>query len=105
MSKKRTTYSRKFKLEALSQIQESGLSVFEVADQLGLRRNQLYKWRKQQAVFGEAAFKGGGRTTKNRTTEKGRASEISVLKLQVAKLREENQLLKQAAAYFARQIS
>lgn len=41
------TYTREFKLEALPMMDESDRPVSEVAMQLGLRRNQLYKWKDQ----------------------------------------------------------
>ena len=40
-----TTYTKKFKLEALRMINESDLPASEVAMKLGPRRNQFYKWK------------------------------------------------------------
>lgn len=102
MTKKRKTYSREFKLEVLLQIQETDLSIYQIAENLGLRRNQLYKWRKQLDLYGEAAFKGCGRN--NQATIPTEKSEISLLKHQITQLKQENLILKQAAAYFAREM-
>jgi transposase len=41
------TYPKEFKLEALRLMEESGRSISETAMELGLRRNQLYKWKEQ----------------------------------------------------------
>ena len=40
-----STYPKEFKLEALRLMNESGRPASEVAMELGIRRNQLYKWR------------------------------------------------------------
>jgi len=70
----------------------------EVAMELGLRRNQLYKWKEQLAQKGDAAFQGAGRPkTEN-------LSELAQLKRENEQLREENEILKKAAAYFAREL-
>ena len=39
------TYPEAFKLEALRLLEESDRPASEVARQLGIRRNQLYKWK------------------------------------------------------------
>ena len=43
------TYTKEFKLEALRLMEESGKPASEIAMQLGIRRNQLYKWKEQMA--------------------------------------------------------
>jgi len=47
MSKKRKpykTYTKEFKLEAVRLMRESNRPAAEIAMELGIRRNQLYKW-------------------------------------------------------------
>ena len=39
------TYPKEFKLEALRLMEESDRPASEIAMQLGIRRNQLYKWK------------------------------------------------------------
>ena len=39
------TYTKAFKLEALCLMAESDRPASEIAMQLGIRRNQLYKWK------------------------------------------------------------
>ena len=92
------TYTREFKQEAVRLMETTDRPATEVAMELGIRRNQLYKWKQQLAVKGEAAFTGGGRPK----TEG--LSELTLLKRENEQLREENEILKKAAAYFAREL-
>lgn len=92
------TYTREFKQEAVRLMETTDRPAAEVAMELGIRRIQLYKWKQQLAVKGEAAFTGGGRPkTEN-------LSELVLLKRENEQLREENEILKKAAAYFAREL-
>lgn len=70
----------------------------EIARELGIRRNQLYKWRDQLAKKGDHAFTGQGRPTKDKQ------SELTSLKQENIRLKEEIEILKKAAAYFAREL-
>ena len=47
--KPRSTYSREFKLEAIRLMKESDQTSAQVATELGIRRNQLYKWKESKA--------------------------------------------------------
>ncbi len=55
------TYPKEFKLEALSLMEESDRPASEIAMQLGIRRNQLYKWKEQLAKKGGVAPSKRGR--------------------------------------------
>ena len=66
-----------------------------MARELGIRVNQIGKWRKELEDKQEAAFSGQGRPT-------GKDAEIQRLRRELADAREENEILKKAAAYFAR---
>ncbi|HEY4713549.1 MAG TPA: transposase, partial [Aquirhabdus sp.] len=46
------TYPKEFKLEALRMMAESDRPASEIATKLGLRRNQLYKWKDQMTKKG-----------------------------------------------------
>ena len=101
MTKKRKpykTYTKEFKLEAVRMMQESGRPANEIAMELGIRRNQLYKWAEQLESNGELAFKGRGRPKKEDQAE------LTTLKQENERLREEVEILKKAAAYFAREL-
>ena len=67
MSKKRkpyNTYTKEFKLEALRLMDESDSPASAIATELGIRRNQLYKWKEQMEKKGEVASAKKGRPKK-----------------------------------------
>jgi transposase len=47
------TYPKEFKLEALRLMKESNKPTSEIAMELGIRRNQLYKWKEQMTKKGQ----------------------------------------------------
>lgn len=94
---KRKTFTKEFKLEAVRLLQKGDKPAATVARELGVRRNQLYKWQEQLSDKGEAAFPGKGR----RTADKD--GEIARLKKELERVKEERDLLKKAAQYFARE--
>lgn len=96
----RSSYTKEFKLEAVRQLEHSSKPISQLALELGVRRNLLYKWQEQLAKVGEtAAFQGAGR---NAIKDSG--AEVAQLKRRIAGLEEENAILKKAAAYFARAL-
>ena len=92
-------YTREFKLEAVRLMKETDRAPAEIAMALGIRRNQLYKWKDQLEQKREAAFTGkrGRPRTENQ-------SAITTLKQENERLKEEVEILKKAAAYFARDL-
>ena len=94
MGSSRRKHSREFKLEAVKQVVEHGRAVSEVADGLGINRNMLTRWKRQFEVEGAIAFPGQGRQTEA-------DAEIKRLKRELAITRQERDILKKAAAYFA----
>ena len=92
------SYTREFKLEALRLMRETDQPASQIARELGLRRNQLYKWADQLEDKGDSAFRGQGRPKKE---DRGEASR---LRQENKRLREEVEILKKAAAYFAREL-
>ena len=93
------TYTKDFKLEAVRLISESDKPAAEIAAELGVRRNMLYKWKEQLETKGEEAFtKVKGRPLKENQ------SENSTLKQENKRLREEVEILKKAAVYFAKAL-
>jgi transposase len=68
----------------------------DLARELGVRRNQLYKWQEQLHSKGEDAFPGKGcRTEKD--------DKIARLERELERVKEERDILKKAALYFARE--
>jgi transposase-like protein len=96
---KRKTFTRDFKLEALRLLDNGEKKPVDLARELGVPRNRLYKWREQLAVKGDdSAFPGHGR-------QRGTDAELAAAKRENARLREENDILKKAARYFAKESS
>ena len=91
------TYPKAFKLEALRLMETSGKPASDVAMLRGIRRNQLYKWKEQMNKKGEVARSKRGRP------KKAAQSELSRLRAENAKLKEDVEILKKAAKYFARE--
>jgi transposase len=96
---RRARLTREFKLEAVRLLEVGETPVTELALQLGVERSQLYKWQKAlQAKGDEGAFRGPGAVPLNERTE------IERLKHELAKVKEERDILKKAAAYFAKDL-
>jgi len=89
MSVIRTQYDEEFKKNAVKLSYASPKSVRQVADDLGVRENALYSWRKKYTACGD----------KTRTTTL--EEENKALRLENAQLKMEADMLKKATAYFA----
>ena len=92
----RRRYTREFKLEAVRLIKERGVSVAQASQDLGVHGTVLRNWVKAFAGDPEHAFPGHGRL-------KPEQAEIARLKREVTKLKAERDILKKAAAYFAKE--
>jgi transposase len=92
----RRTYTREFKLEAVRLVRERGVSIAQAARDLGLHKNMLSLWVRRLSEDPEQAFPGAGRMKPDQL-------EIAQLKREVTKLKAERDILKKAAAYFARE--
>lgn len=72
------TYTKKFKQEAVSLLEESGRPAAKFAMELGIRRNQFYKWKQPLQDKGEMASSGnGGRPRKVKPSQRIIVSNIS----------------------------
>jgi len=96
MVKKRRKYTREFKLEAVRLSEESEEPVAEIARQLGVHANLLYKWRERFLEDGEEAFPGHGKLRMG-------DDEVRRLRRENMRLREERDILKKAIAFFAKE--
>jgi transposase len=92
----RRRFGREFKLEAVKLVRERGVSVAQAARDLDLHENLLRKWVKDFAADPQHAFPGQGQM-------KPEQLEIERLRREVHKLKTERDILKKAAAYFARE--
>lgn len=97
--RKRIQHSKEFKLEAIRQLVLGQKSGTQLALELGIARNQLYKWQAQLDKKGkDQAFRGPG---KKPLEER---SEIERLQAELKRVTEERDILKKAAAYFAKEL-
>ena len=92
----RRRFSREFKLEAVRLVKERGVAVAQAARDLDVHENVLRKWVRELSGDPQHAFPGHGQM-------KPEQQEIDRLRKEVAKLRAERDILKKAAAYFARE--
>ena len=89
MSGKR--YTEEFKAEAVKQVTERNRPVAEVATRLGVTTHSLYQWIKKYSA-----------STPERQAAQGQEAEIRQLKAELKRVTEERDILKKAAAYFAK---
>ena len=82
-----------FKVEAVRLLEESGRPLQAVAGELGVHANQLRMWRNEQLAAGSAAAL---------ARQKAEAAALARLRREVKRLEQETEILKKAAAFFAR---
>lgn len=92
----RRSFTREFKIEAVRLIRERGVSVAQASRDLEIHENILRRWAKDLSADPVQAFPGHGQ-------EKPERLEIERLRKENAKLRAERDILKKAAAFFARE--
>ena len=92
----RRIFSREFKVEAVRLVRERGVSVAQAARDLDIHENMLRRWVKELTADPAQAFPGHGQLKREQL-------EIERLRREVAKLRAERDILKKAAAFFARE--
>jgi transposase len=88
-------YTKEFKSQAVELSVQPGMSVPKAAEQLDIPVNALYRWKKELAENGDDAFRGHG----NRTAEQ---AELFRLRKENAELKMSMDILKKAAAFFAK---
>lgn len=92
----RRQFSREFKREAVRLVTDGGVSISQASRDLDVHENVLRKWVRLHRQDGEQAFPGQGQM-------KSADAEIARLRKEVAKLKMERDILKKAAAYFAKE--
>ena len=92
----RRKFTREYKLEAVKLIKERGVAVSQASQDLGVHQTQLRQWVKEFAGDSQHSFPGHGQL-------KPEQAEIARLKREVTKLKAERDILKKAAAYFAKE--
>jgi transposase len=88
-------YDKEFKVQTVRLIQEEGKSVAQVAREMGLHENTLYRWMAEFKRDGNQAFPGSGNL-------KPEDQSLRDLQKRIRDLEEENEILKKAMHYFAK---
>jgi transposase len=91
----RRKYFREFKHEAVNLVTERGVLVVQASRDLDINHNVLRRWVKEFGADPLQAFPGVGEM-------KPEQLEIDRFRKEVARLKAERDILKKAAAYFAR---
>jgi transposase len=92
----RRKHSREFKVEAVKLVRERGVTMAQAARDLDLSVTLVRKWVRQFAADPKDAFPGQGQ-------QKPEDAELTQLRREVARLKMERDILKKAAAYFAKE--
>ena len=98
MAEKRTRrrFTAEFKAQAVKRLLEGDRGLSEVATELGLSPGQLSSWRRESLAAGPAAAL---------AARKAEQAELQRLRRENKRLEEEVEILKKAAAFFARGIA
>jgi len=88
-------YDSTYKTEVCKRVVEGGESAARVARELGVSENTIYTWVNRYRQNSAKPFSGSGHI-------KAEDVEVKRLQREVHELREENEILKKAAAYFAK---
>lgn len=96
MAKSRRSFTREFKIQAVRLVTEQHYSFAEAARQLGISETLLRLWKKRLEDQGGEAFPGHG----NRSPLE---VELERLRAENKRLQMEREILKKAAAFFARE--
>lgn len=88
-------YDRNFKIEVIRRVKEKGHKVQDLSKELGINENTIYSWIGDFKRDKENAFPGSGNL-------KPEDEEVRRLKRENADLKEEVEILKKAAVYFAK---
>lgn len=97
MGEIRRKYSEQFKRDAVELSYHSGKTVAETAENLGISKSILTRWRSERSRKGDKAFPGQGRQKLSPLEE-----ENLRLKIELADVREERDILKKATAIFSK---
>ena len=98
VSQERRRITREYKLEAVWLIRDLGVSYAQSSQDLSVHPTQLRNWVKAFADDPQHAFPGPGQM-------KPEQLEIARLRREVLKLKAERDILKKAAAYFAKELT
>jgi transposase len=91
---KRKRFDKEFKISAVTMLLDGKQTQIGLSKELGINTNTLQNWKKQYLKDKEHSFPGKGYQTPSET-------EIMRLKSELARVTQQRDFLKKAAAYFA----
>ena len=94
MPRTRRRFTSEFKTEAVRLLEESGRPLQAIAEELEVHANQLRTWRNEHLAAGSAEAL---------ARQKAEAAELARLRRENRRLEQENEILRRAAAFFARE--
>lgn len=89
----RRKFTAEYKREAVAMLDAPGVTVRQIATELGIGATVLGRWRRELRQAPTQAFVGNGRS---------RDEELSQLRRELARVTKERDFLREAAAFFAR---
>lgn len=93
----RRKFSSEFKFEAVRLVTDRGVAVAQAARDLDVAQSVLRRWMRELTATPAVAFPGNGQMRPD-------LAKIAALKKEVARLQAERDILKKAAAFFAREV-
>ena len=89
----RRKFSAEYKREAVAMLDAPGVTVSQIAAEIGIKANVLGRWRRELRRQPQQAFVGNGRS---------RDAELSQLRREPVRVTTARDFLREAAAFFAR---
>ena len=93
--KKRKSYGRQFKIDAVNLVVNGNRSVSSVARDLGIEVNLLHRWKRELTEGGLQSFPGKGRLSPQE-------EELRQLRRELEQAKEDREILKKALAFFSK---
>jgi transposase len=92
---RRRRFDAQFKLDAVRLVQQSDRPISDIARDLGVRRELLYKWQRELEADPQSAFPGKGNL-------KPEQDQLRQLQQELKRVTEERDILKKALAFFSK---
>jgi transposase len=89
----RRKFSAEYKREAVAMLESPGVTVNQIAVELGIGATVLGRWRREVRQESAQAFRGNGRP---------RDEDLALLRRELVRVTKERDFLREAAAFFAR---
>ncbi|MBM2847023.1 MAG: transposase family protein [Bacteroidetes bacterium] len=93
--KRRKSFDRQFKIDAVNLVVNGGRSIAEVARDLGIEANTLHRWKREFTIEDKEAFPGKGRLSPQE-------EELRRLRRELEQAKEDREILKKALAFFSK---